>query len=298
MEPTVPRTTLAAQTLAENPSLREAATRDEGIEHARAAARRTTVDGQVLYVLEGDLLYDEDEFALHQLQNSAGKLARMTGAVPPSILNREDGLVVVTASQKIVRWAPGSVLSYAVLKKSFPSEETYKTTRDNVALATRAWAEVCGVEWQHMSRHDDHEDTAASADDIDEDLKFVVRYVDAGGEFIAAAFFPTYPPARRKVLIDPSYFDATLRFDKVGVLRHELGHVLGFRHEHIRSEAPAVCPDESRADTFDLTAYDPRSVMHYFCGGVGTNELAITEVDQVGAQKVYGLPFSQLQLIV
>ena len=69
--------------------------------------------------------------------------------------------------------------------------------------------------------------------DIDPELVFTVRHVDAGGQFIAAAFFPTYPPLRRRVLIDPSYFADDLSFDRVGVLRHELGHVLGFRHEHI-----------------------------------------------------------------
>jgi hypothetical protein len=33
--------------------------------------------------------------------------------------------------------------------------------------------------------------------------------------------------------------------------------------------------------------------MHYFCGGVGSTELAITELDKAGSQKVYGPPFDQ-----
>jgi hypothetical protein len=126
---------------------------------------------------------------------------------------------------------------------------------------------------------------------------FVVRHIDAGGQFIAAAFFPTYPPKRRRVLIDPSYFADDLGFDPVGVLRHELGHVVGFRHEHIRSGAPALCPQEDTTDTIDLTAYDPQSVMHYFCGGVGSRDLKITDVDRDGAQKLYGPPLSSLSLV-
>ena len=117
-----------------------------------------------------------------------------------------------------------------------------------------------------------------------------MRKIDSGGRFIAAAFFPNDPPARRRVLIDPSFFDPDLQFDPVGGLRHELGHVLGFRHEHIRSGAPPACPQEDTFDTVDLTQYDPQSVMHYFCGGVGSPDLAITEVDRKGAQRVYGLP--------
>ena len=81
------------------------------------------------------------------------------------------------------------------------------------------------------------------------------------------------------------------------MLRHELGHVLGFRHEHIRVEAPAACPDEDIADISILTGYDPKSVMHYFCGSVGNKKLLITDLDVVGSQKLYGPPLSVFQLV-
>lgn len=47
----------------------------------------------------------------------------------------------------------------------------------------------------------------------------------------------------------------------------------------------------------DLTAYDPKSVMHYFCGDVGSRSLAITDVDRVGSQLVYGPPLSTFELL-
>jgi hypothetical protein len=37
--------------------------------------------------------------------------------------------------------------------------------------------------------------------------------------------------------------------------------------------------------------------MHYFCGGVGSRELAITELDQQGAQRLYGLALSSFQFV-
>jgi len=118
---------------------------------------------------------------------------------------------------------------------------------------------------------------------------------DAGGSVIASSFFPSDPPDRRHLLIDPTYF--TTSFDKVGVFRHELGHVLGFRHEHIRNEAPPVCPNEPLWDTQVLSAYDPKSVMHYFCGGVGSHDLSITDLDRKGARMVYGPPLSAAALV-
>jgi hypothetical protein len=122
---------------------------------------------------------------------------------------------------------------------------------------------------------------------------FAVREFDASGQFIASAFFPNDPRNRRRVLIDPSFFAANLSFDRIGVLRHELGHVLGFRHEHIRSGAPPACPDEDVFGAIDLTRYDPQSVMHYFCGGLGTRELRITAIDRNGSRQVYGPPARQ-----
>lgn len=69
------------------------------------------------------------------------------------------------------------------------------------------------------------------------------------------------------------------------MLRHELGHVLGFCHEHILSGTPADCPgDAEEVPLFPFGAYDPKSVMHYFCGGVGNPRLTFTARDKRGAQ--------------
>jgi len=45
-----------------------------------------------------------------------------------------------------------------------------------------------------------------------------------------------------------------------GVFRHELGHVLGLRHEHIRAPGTFCTEDSSWRG---VTAYDSASVMHY-----------------------------------
>ncbi|WP_458576345.1 zinc metalloprotease [Aliamphritea spongicola] len=78
----------------------------------------------------------------------------------------------------------------------------------------------------------------------------------------------------------------------VGILRHELGHVLGFRHEHTRAES-GTCFEDS--EWTPLTSYDPFSVMHYpQCNGQGDWSLSITKQDAKGASCLYGPPVSSL----
>ena len=291
--------TLAAQTFEETPQLREQAQETPKLEELRSSARKVTLEpgGPEYYVLEGDLVYDDDELELYALQQDVRAKAKEVGLTPAADSGRDAALVVVAPGGKVVRWRPGKVLTYTVLRESFPTQANYDLVVESVQKATQAWMDTCGIMFEHRSEFDAHTNVSASPDEIDSSLVFTVRYIDASGQFIAAAFFPTYPPARRRVLIDPSFFADDLTFNREGVLRHELGHTLGFRHEHIRSEAPAACPDEPAYDTLNLTDYDPQSVMHYFCGAVGSRELAITELDRLGAQKVYGPSLSAMMLV-
>lgn len=264
---------------------------------ARLNPKKVVVDEQEFWVAEGDQLLDDDQLALYadqlnlkqqqkELANSAANLGESPVGGGLSLL-----IGVTTSDGKLVRWKDGLTLTYCVLRNTFGNNQEYLLARRSMEQATQAWEESCGIKFQHVVAKDESPTTTVA------DVVFTVRKIDAMGRFIAAAFFPNDPPARRRVLIDPSFFSDSLRFDRVGVLRHELGHVLGFRHEHISGSAPAQCPDEDIADTSILTGYDPHSVMHYFCGGVGSLELLITTVDKEGAQKVYGLPFSSYTFV-
>ncbi|MFY9618253.1 MAG: M57 family metalloprotease [Pyrinomonadaceae bacterium] len=259
--------------------------------NASPRLKEVEIEGEKFFIAEGDLLLDEDELGIYQQQQETLARERALKSEKAAlgsadIVEAEPArLVGVTENGKLVRWEPGTVLSYCVLKNTF-SNTNYQMVRENMAQATAGWEAICGVRFQYRADLDESPTTTPAG------VLFVVREIDAQGQFIASAFFPNGPKNRRRVLIDPSYYREGLTFDRVGVLRHELGHVLGFRHEHIRSGAPAACPDESTAETFDFTPYDPNSVMHYFCGGVGKPELAITELDRTGAQKLYGPPLN------
>ena len=256
-------------------------------------AKRVEVDGNTYWLVDGDTLLDEDQLRFYAQQQealqkarAAARAAQQAGLPLVGITEPSAELVGIAQGNRIVRWAPGLDLAYCVLKPTFTvgQEAGYQLAVDCMRKATAGWEEACGVRFVYKAELDTSHKLQPQG------VIFTVREFDAGGQFIASAFFPNDPINRRRVLIDPSYYAPDLGFDKVGVLRHELGHVLGWRHEHIRSGAPPGCPDEDTYGTINLTDYDPRSVMHYFCGGLGTQDFAITDLDKSGAQKVYGPP--------
>lgn len=263
----------------------------------KAKLNTLEMGGVTLWIAEGDTLLDEEQLKIYadvrEKENAvreAQKAADAAGHGSVRLDGPSRGLVASTKNGQVVRWKPGTILTYRIAKDSFGGNAAHqKMVTESIHAATLEWEQTCGINFEHRASLD------ATAGVDKAGLVFVVREFNASGKFIASSFFPSDPPERRSVLIDPSFY--TTSFDKVGVLRHELGHVLGFRHEHIRNEAPPVCPNEPLWDTKVLTAYDPSSVMHYFCGGVGTNALKISPLDRKGAQQVYGPPLGAAALV-
>lgn len=282
---------VSTRALGANAGLRNMAEGSELFAKLKKGLKKVVVDGKTFYIAEGDTLLDEAQLATYALEREAREklwkaraAASAAGLGTVRLEGNTRGLVAQTQGGKIVRWRPGTVLSYRVVRETFGDPGNYQMVVDSMRAACLEWERTCGIDFKHLSELDDRPGTAP------EGALFVVREFDAQGEFIAAAFFPNDPKDRRQVLVDPSYYTTT--FDPVGVFRHELGHVLGFRHEHIRSEAPPDCPDEELFDTRNLGKYDPQSVMHYFCGEVGSSDLRITDLDRSGSQQVYGPPLS------
>jgi hypothetical protein len=150
-----------------------------------------------------------------------------------------------------------------------------------MATATAAWQQVADVTFKHLAAQD------ASCNAANKSVVFDVRPT-TGGAYLARAFFPNEPRQMRNVLIDASSFtlDPNDALTLAGILRHELGHTLGFRHEHTRPEAGTCFEDE---DWRPLTNYDAFSVMHYpQCKGKAGWGLKLTSLDGVGAACVYG----------
>jgi hypothetical protein len=249
----------------------------ELFQHFRENKPQIDINGAPYWIVEGDLL-------VNQVQLWSYALQRTRRGAEGSSEERERLVAMTDKEGRIVRWRQGKLLTYCVRRATFTAKE-YEILLKAIYAATADWQAICGVQFQHMSEFDLEESSNMAPPLFD-----VVR-IRTQTKAIATAFFPSDPPERRHIYMYPLFFAANLGYDRTGILRHELGHVLGFRHEHIRHEAPPDCPEEGLLDhTFNLSDYDPKSVMHYFCGGVGTREMRLTEVDRQGARQVYGPP--------
>ncbi len=160
------------------------------------------------------------------------------------------------------------------------------TFGSNYAAVVQAMAEATANGWEIPANvhfiHRDGEDGAC--DERNNNVVFDVRPTDEG-TYLARAFLPNFERIYRNILIDNSSFGDIAPYTLPGVLRHEAGHALGFRHEHTRPEAGTCFEDDSWRP---LTTYDSDSVMHYpQCNGTNRGDLLITQLDAAGAAALY-----------
>lgn len=250
------------------------------IDFLRTKGEVLALDGKEWTILEGDLPLDEIELHLYARKRLEAQQADQEDIEP---FAGRPLMAKVDENGSFMRWRRGLTLSYTILKQTFETAAAYEAVVRAMDLATADWQALCNVHFAYRPEFDE-------LDDAPQEILFTVRYhqLDPGKSTIARAFFPDYDEEDRIVYIFPKWY--TTSFDRVGIMRHELGHVLGFRHEHIREEAPYGCPDEALHNAVALGLYDPQSVMHYPCAGLGTTSLAFTDFDRQGSWMVYGAP--------
>ncbi len=151
----------------------------------------------------------------------------------------------------------------------------------DMQTATEAWESVADVDFIYLAEED------GACTPTNSNVVFDVRPVNLNA-YLARAFFPNEPRRQRNVLIDDSSFqmEPDDKLQLAGILRHELGHSLGLRHEHTRPDSGRCFEDN---DWRPLTDYDAFSVMHYpQCNGLGDWTLTLTDMDRTGVACLYG----------
>lgn len=235
----------------------------------------------------GDTFMSFEEFEAQVYQEPESGLYIVDGDTPIAtreelydfyaMFVREGALIVHQAGGVDAVWNAQQKLNITYcVSTSFANY--YDATVNAMNSATGAWESAAKVNFVHLSQYDGNCTANQS------NVVFDVRPVNSG-QYLARAFFPNSSRKQRNILIDNSAQTSNSP-SLTGVLRHELGHTIGFRHEHTRPESGTCFEDNQwRA----LTSYDSGSVMHYpQCNGTGNWTLNLTTLDKQGAASLYG----------
>ncbi|MEK6320117.1 MAG: S8 family serine peptidase [Acidobacteriota bacterium] len=236
-------------------------------ESIRAFLKELPRDGNY-FVLEGDLLLTEQEVFEYVAERQES----------PGLGKREAGLSLNLIDGRKDIYEGAQRLNYAVDKASYPTEKHYQRVVDNMAQAAKSWQEACPECRVQFSHAIDQDASPSNGSD------FTVRYHDAKEAYVAAAFFPHAGKKGRYLNIDPSYF--TRQIDGEGILRHALGHILGYRH----SEANRLKGCYYEGQTWlPLSAPETPSVMQYYCSGESKLAFNISRADAEAHRRVYAM---------
>jgi serralysin len=230
------------------------------------------------FVIDGDIaVTDEAELRPHY----DAMRAAWNAAHPADGLGTSEHALALHQNDGVdARWsnAQKGNLTYCI-SNSFGSDKAALVTATNNAAAS--WEAAADVDFVYVPAQDSDCDASNNA------VVFDIRPTNSD-DFAASAFYPGWPRNRRTIWVADNAFNSP-----TFVMRHELGHVLGFPHEHTRSgvsvrDSGGWCYED--ADWRPLTTLDGSSIMHYeSCSGSPAGGVTnLSASDRNGAACLYG----------
>jgi hypothetical protein len=158
----------------------------------------------------------------------------------PRAIKKGPAALMVGLNAECPRWAPGSVIRWAAWRAGFDSQEDADYAAEQLQMAAEVWNK-CNIgvtfEWVPLAK----------------DATFVLVHGGDEEGTLAQAFFPSANDLDY-VYVHTLAFDIAWKSNMWRVFMHELGHVLGLRHEFALVEGEGAVQIGPRNE---------RSVMNY-----------------------------------
>jgi len=275
------------------------------------------MDGRRLYRVEWDLYFETEQQLYEYYVAEANYQLELHHGV------REKAVAIADANFNVLSYQRGpDVLDVSYCIKASDFSNVAEVEAD-MAQATSDWERVVNIRF----RYDSSKNGSCVNSTSGVDFAVIDQISDSGyacPTFIPPNTFGCSTSSVGTLRIDysrwPYLLDGlpiTNRFPnltRVGVLRHELGHMLGLRHEHPFDEDgsnPSTLADGDDCGEVGLpctgcsiqgvilTDYDVGSVMHYpMCQGDANTSLQVTHLDGVGVRVLYGMPVAWNQSLI
>ncbi|MFO7561807.1 MAG: hypothetical protein R6X02_04135 [Enhygromyxa sp.] len=205
-----------------------------------------------------------------------------------------------SAGKKLaLTWCIGWIMPSPILDEEKHSENL-DIALQTMEWATRAWERASDVNFVHLSEFDSPElQNSGLCQPGTNGIDFRVR---TGPDCTQSCGGRTYVEALPySEFLDPDDVDGTAEI-VLGLQRffstesearinalHELGHVMGFTHEHLQFEqSTPACNELNSIDWRGVTPPDPDSVMGYqSCVGINPNAPRLSAWDRLGAYYAY-----------
>lgn len=184
----------------------------------------------------------------------------------PQNLEKNYANIMVGLKHEVPRWRPGSVIRWTAWRMGYNSQEDADYAAMQLAIAAERWNEAnVGVSFEFVP--------------LAKDANFVICHGGDKGSVLASAYFPNQDDLNF-VFVYSYAFRSPWKENMWKVLTHELGHVLGLRHEFALDDGRMF-----EGDCVQLGDRNPLSVMNY-----REEPPEIQSSDIATTRAFYGLP--------